>query len=106
MNFFRKKTSAYITLERPDFAAQTGKLWGDLSFALQGHREVRQVTMKLYDNGDLPLRVVSVIVTLGLKLRAESVDYELEASPKTIAMLRRLNLASAFTQLTEVNDGN
>lgn len=101
MNFFRKKNNAFITLESPDFGADTHKLWGDLLYALDGHA-VKQVTVRLYDAGDLSLRVVSVIVSLGFKLKAEDIALELEASPKMVQMLRRLNMTSAFTQLTEV----
>lgn len=102
MNFFRKKTTAFITLEAPDFQAETAKLWGDLLFALEGH-PINQVTMRLYDSGDVSLRVLSVVVSLGLKLRTESIALELEASPKLVQMLRRLNLSSAFTRLAEIN---
>jgi hypothetical protein len=59
--------------------------------------------MRLYDSGDVSLRVLSVVVSLGLKLRTESIALELEASPKLVQMLRRLNLSSAFTRLAEIN---
>jgi len=101
VNFFRKKSNAFITLEAPDFGADTHKLWSDLMYTLEG-QQVKHVTVRLYDTGDLTLRVVSVIVSLGLKLRGEAVEFELEASPKIIAMMRRLNFSSAFSRLNEV----
>jgi len=101
VNFLRKKTTAFITLEAPDFLAETRKLWGDLLFALEGH-PISQVTLRLYDSGDLSLRTLSVVVSLGLKLRTQNIALELEASPRLAQMLRRLNMSSAFTRLTEV----
>lgn len=101
MNFFRKKNNTFITLEEPDFGAETRKLWGDLMFALDG-QDVTQVTIKLYDRGDLPLHVVSVITALGLKLSANSIHCDLEVSTRTANIVRRLNLASAFARITEV----
>jgi hypothetical protein len=44
-----------------------------------------------------------VVVALALKLRAKNVALELEVSPKLAQMLRRLNMSSAFTRLTEVS---
>jgi len=101
LNFFRKKNNTFITLEEPDFSAETRKLWGDLMFALEG-QDVSQVTIQLYDNGDLPLRVVSVLTALGLKLASSSVQCDLKVSSQTAQMLRRLNLTSAFANITEV----
>ncbi len=101
VNFFRKKSNAFITLEAPDFGADTHKLWSDLLYTLEG-QDVKHVTVRLYDTGDLTLRVVSVIVSLGLKLRGETVEFELEASPKIITMIKRLNFTSAFSRLSEV----
>lgn len=102
MNFFRKKNNAFITLEAPDFSAATEKLWGDLLYALEGH-QLQKVTVRLYDAGDLPLRVISVVVSLGHKLKESNVALEIEASQKLLQMLRRLNMAAAFSQLTEVS---
>lgn len=102
MNFFRKKNTAFISLETPDFGADTQKLWSDLLYALEGH-EVKQVTMRLYDAGELSMRVLSVLVSLGLKLKNDAVTFELEASPRIIQIIRKLNFVSAFSQMTEVS---
>ncbi len=101
MNFFKKKTTAFITLENPDFMAETPKLWSDLLYALEGHK-VKQVTIRLYDTGDLSMRVISVIVSLALKLKREEVVLELEASTALLEALRRLNMAHVFSGLVEV----
>jgi hypothetical protein len=102
MNFFRKKSSAFISLETPDFGPDVRKLWADLLFALEGH-ELKQVTIRLYDKGDLPMRVFSVIVSLGFKLKNEESSLNIEASARIVQMIRKLNCTAAFGQLTEVN---
>lgn len=101
MNFFRKKNAAFISLETPDFGADTQKLWSDLLYALEGH-DVKQVTVRLYDAGDLSMRVLSVLVSLGLKLKNETITFELEASPRILQIIRKLNFGSAFSHMTEV----
>ncbi|MBS0619041.1 MAG: hypothetical protein JSR44_12685 [Spirochaetes bacterium] len=103
MNFFRKKSVAYITLDAQDIAAESRRLWADLQFALEGHKEITQVTLKIFDEGDIPLKLVSVIVSMALKLKDESVRCEFVGTPRVVQMLRRLNMASAFAQLTEAN---
>ncbi len=102
MNFFRKKNTAFISLETPDFGADTPKLWSDLLYALEGH-DVKQVTVRLYDAGDLSMRVLTVLVSLGLKLKNDAIAFDLEASPKLIQIIRKLNFVSAFNNMTEVS---
>lgn len=102
MNFFRKKNTAYISLETPDFGPDTQKLWSDLLYALEGH-EVKQVTVRLYDSGDLSMRVLSVIAALGLKLKNETIGFDLEASPRLIQTIRKLNFSNVFSNVTEVS---
>ncbi len=101
MNFFRKKNTAFISLEKTDFGADTQKLWSDLLYALEGH-EIKQVTLRLYDAGDLSLRVLSVLLSLGFKLKNDTIVFELEASPRIIQIVRKLNCVGAFSHLTEV----
>lgn len=102
MNFFRKKNTAYISLETPDFGSDTQKLWSDLLYALEGH-DVKQVTVRLYDSGDLSMRVLSVIAALGLKLKNETIGFDLEASPRLIQTIRKLNFSNVFSNVTEVS---
>ena len=102
MNFFRKKNTAFISLETPDFSADAQKLWSDLLYALEGH-DVKQVTVRLYEEGDLPMRVLSVLVSLGLKLKNETIPMDIEASPRLIQIVRKLNFVNVFSNLTEVS---
>lgn len=101
MNFFRKKNTTYITLEPPDFNVATQKLWSDLVFTIEGH-QVSQVTLRLYEAADISLKTLSVVISLGLKLQSESVAMDLEAPQRIAHIIRKLNLASAFTRITEV----
>ncbi len=101
MNFFRKTNTAYITLEPPDFSVAAAKLWSNMLYTMEGHN-VTQVTVRLYDASDISLRTLSVVISLGLKLQGDAVAMELEASHRIINIIRKLNLASAFTRLTEV----
>lgn len=101
MNFFRKKNITYITLEPPDFNVAAQKLWSDLIYTMEGH-PVTQVTVRLYEAADISLKTLSVVISLGLKLQAESVAMDLEAPQRIAHIIRKLNLASAFTRITEV----
>ncbi len=101
VNFFRKKSNAFITLEAPDFGADTHKLWSDLLYTLEG-QDVKHVTVRLYDTGDMPMRVLAVLATLGAKLKSDTVAFELEASPRIIQIVRKLNFVNAFSHVTEV----
>lgn len=101
MNFFRKKNTTYITLEPPDFTVAALKLWNDLLYTMEG-QGIDHVTVRLYDAGGISLKTLSVVISLGLKLQADSVTMELEAPQRIIHIIRKLNLASAFSRLTEV----
>lgn len=129
MNFFNKNNRTYISLQAQDLQADPEKLWEDMQYALQrelasakstgysvpagatvgdsgggGRRE--RVTIRLYDAADITLKALSTIVSLGLKLKQEEVPCEFEANGKIIALVRKLNFASSFAQLTESPDGN
>ena len=120
MNFFNKNNKTYISLQAQDLQADPEKLWGDLQYALQrnlssgggagatdgeaGRSE--RVTIRLYDAADITLTALSTIVSLGLKLKHEEVPCEFEAPGKIISLIRKLNFANSFTQLTEPPDGN
>lgn len=102
MNCFRKKSTAFLTLESLDFNGDAQKLWANLRAAVQG-QAIRQVTLRVYDSGDLPLRVTGLIVAFACQLQAENIALRLEASGKLLQILRRLNLSSPFFQTAEVN---
>lgn len=101
MNFFRKKNTAYISLEQHDLNSDAEKLWADLQYTLHG-QNVEHVTIRLYDATDISLKALSIIVSLGLKLKHDEIRFEFEASRRVISLIRRLNFASSFAQLTEV----
>ena len=101
MNFFRKKNTAYISLEPHDLESDAEKLWADLQYTLHG-QNVEHVTIRLYDVSDISLKALSVIVSLGLKLKHDEVRFEFEAPKKITHLIRKLNFASSFAQITEV----
>ena len=125
MNFFNKNNRTYISLQAQDLQADPEKLWEDLQYTLQrelssgrgtglgaadggagGGARRERVTIRLYDAADITLKALSTIVSLGLKLKHEEVPCEFEATGKIIALVRKLNFASSFAQLTESPDGN
>lgn len=101
MNFFRKKNTVFIGLETPDLGADTQKLWSDLLYALEGH-EIKQVTLHLYEAGDLSMRALALLVSLGLKLKNDTITFDLQAPPRIFQIIRKLNFGSAFSNMTEV----
>jgi len=102
MNFFRKKDSAFITLESPDLSGERGKLWDQMNHALEG-QPLGHVTLRLYDSAQISLRALSLIASLGLRLKTEGVGYALEAPPGIIQIIRKLNFSVAFSDLKEVD---
>lgn len=101
MNFFRKKNAAFITLEQPDFFTQAPKLWKDLLYTVEVDG-INDVTVRIYEESGLPLNTISVVVSLGLKLQSRDVQFELQAPLKILHVLKKMNLSTAFSRLTEV----
>lgn len=102
MNFFRKKNAAFITLEQPDFFSQAPKLWKDLLYTVEAGG-ITRVILRIYEESGLPLNTISVVVSLGLKLQASAVQMELQAPPRIVHTLKKMNLSPAFSQVTEIN---